>query len=135
MAKFSERFYTGEALAANDIGAVSYFGEVEVLDLMGLASLDVAKAKLAGRFDAASILELADQRGATTAVVYEHWFTGSSAFNISWLRVASWTISDPVVSDPKVTFFARNAAAAALLRRRLSTFERELPARVHVLYY
>jgi hypothetical protein len=49
MALFVQRHRPTASIALNDIGFVSYLSDVALLDLVGLATLDVAKARLAGR--------------------------------------------------------------------------------------
>src|SRR6185436_5620763 len=59
MGRFLARFYPGQGVAANDIGAICFLADLRVLDLWGLASRDVAEAKLTGTYSTARIGELA----------------------------------------------------------------------------
>ena len=50
MGLFVKRFYAEQSLAVNDIGAVGYLADAKLLDIYGLASLDVARLKRTGRY-------------------------------------------------------------------------------------
>jgi hypothetical protein len=85
-------FPTGSVLV-NDIGAVAYYRRAPLVDLMGLANKDIAKAR-GWRIDqplsAADIEKAAE--GSDVAVIYDEWFQG--AIPSTWHRVARWTISN-----------------------------------------
>ena len=48
MGQFLQRYYNNETIAANDIGAVSYFSNAGVLDLWGLANIEIARSRKNG---------------------------------------------------------------------------------------
>lgn len=129
LADFFDAHYRGRTIALNDIGAVAYRARVDILDLAGLASVEVARRRLRGEFDAAWVAAEAERRGVAAAALYENWFVGTLPEH--WLKVGTWTIPDNVVcADHTVTFFAPDAAGADLLRRRLTDHAVQLPAGV-----
>jgi hypothetical protein len=119
----------GQAVAVNDIGAVSWLGGVRAVDLVGLADIEVARQRRARGFDAAFVDRLARSRGVRLAVVYANWFPDQLPAH--WQRIGAWTVERPFWS-PTVTFFAADADAAAPLREALAGFGRGLPSGVQV---
>lgn len=93
----------GRPVAVNDIGAVALLANAPVLDLVGLADTEVARARRAGTFDAAFVRELANRRGISLAVVYEDWFPGQ--LPPEWRRLARWRVAEPFWGST-VSFFA-----------------------------
>ena len=128
MGRFLARFYPGEAVAANDIGAIDWLADLRVLDLWGLASREVAEAKLAGRFTTAGIGELARSRGVRVAVIYERWLDPAGGVPPEWVRAGRWRVARNVVlGDRTVAFYAVEPAEAAALADHLRAFAPELP--------
>lgn len=129
VASFVGEYYDGQPLAMNDIGATSYYTAARVLDLAGLASIEIARLRLSER-NAMPFQQLANQTGAAdVAIVYESWFPPDTGTD-GWQRVATWTIPHNVVcGDASVSFFARPRAVATL-RARLRAFAPRLPAAV-----
>lgn len=117
----------GRAIAVNDIGAAAFFARLPTTDLVGLADTAVARARLAGTFDAAFVRQLAAERRVSLAVVYEDWFAGQ--LPPEWEPLARWTVAPPFWG-PTVTFFAVDPADAAHWRAALREASRRLPAGV-----
>jgi len=128
MGRFLASFYTGQAVAANDIGAIDFLADLRVLDLWGLASREVAEAKLTGRYTTAGIAELARSRGVRVAVIYERWLDTAGGVPPEWIRAGRWRgASSDVLGDRTVSFYAVDPAEAAPLGEHLRTFAPELP--------
>jgi hypothetical protein len=98
MGLFLRRFYQGRAVAANDVGAINFLAEIQNLDLWGLASLDVAHARLEERYDTKLMEELAKSHGVDIAIVYDEWFKPHGGVPRSWLKMGEWEITDNVVA-------------------------------------
>ncbi len=90
-ARFLERFFPNEPVVVNDIGAVAYMRTGPIVDLMGLASIEVARAR---HYDIDKPLErsFVAQVAARSdvAVVYDEWFPG--AIPSTWTRLGRWSI-------------------------------------------
>jgi hypothetical protein len=128
MGTFLARYYPGAGVAANDIGAIAYLGEPKVLDLFGLADLDVGRRKLHETYDTQAIRELAQARGVKVAVVYDDWFAKLGGVPPEWVRVGEWTITHNVVcGSDRVTWYAVAVSEAAALTRHLREFSSSLP--------
>lgn len=124
MARFLRRFYEGQVVAANDIGAISFAADIRLVDLFGLATQEVAALRLRQQWDAPQIAALARRRGVQIALLYVSWFP----IPPQWARVADWRIPDNVVcGDDTVSFFAVDPSAAGPLAEHLREFAGTLP--------
>jgi hypothetical protein len=128
MGRFLARYYPGESVAANDIGAIDWLADLRVLDLWGLASREVAEAKLTGRYTTSGIAELARSRGVGVAVIYERWLDAAGGVPQEWVRAGRWRVaSNVVLGDRTVAFYAVDPAEAGPLADHLRAFAPELP--------
>ncbi len=127
MGRFLREHYTGAVVAVNDIGAVNYLADVRCLDLMGLASRDVAAQLRAGTYGARALDELIRRHGVKVAIVYDNWIRIPE----SWQRVGRWRIQDDVVTGgDTVSFYAIDPAEAPRLSEALRRFAPRLPKTV-----
>jgi hypothetical protein len=130
VAMFVKRYYEGGSVAVNDIGAVNYYADINCLDLVGLASIEVLNKKLTGSYTTEEIRNLALTRGMRIAIAYEHWFgrARTGALPSDWERVAKWTIKGNVVAGgDAVTFYSIDPAEESNLNRNLQEFSQMLP--------
>ncbi len=131
MGLFLRQFYTGESVAANDIGAINYLAPINCLDLWGLASLEVAEAKRNRCYNTQKIYDLARQKKVKLAIVYDSWFKSYGGIPPQWVRCGQWKISDNTIcGDDKVLFYAVNPSEANNLKNNLSAFSSHLPKSV-----
>lgn len=129
MGLFLKQFYEGMPVALNDIGAASFLGNIECVDLVGLSNLDVAQRRLKGLYESEDVREVAEANGASVAIVFDSWF--GNAIPATWHRAGSWTIRNNVVEgSDTVTFYAIQPAALGPLRTHLRDFSRALPPTV-----
>jgi hypothetical protein len=135
MAGFVQRFYPASTIAANDIGAVSFFSNGEVVDLWGLGSIDIARSRKENYWTAAFIDSFVKKQNTTLAIIYDSWFHPSPG--TFWTKIGTWQISNNVVcGDDLVSFYAVDAAAADELRKNFRWYsEHQLPRTVMVKYY
>ena len=133
MAQFVRTWFRGRAVAINDLGAVSYYGGAHVVDLMGLATLPVARAMLEHRYDTGFIERLCAAESVEVALVYEPWFAGRTRLPGSWMPVARWTLKDNVITGgATVTVFGTDPATWTRVREAERRFAATLPRRVTV---
>jgi hypothetical protein len=134
MAQFVHRYYNNDGLAANDIGAVSYFTNTRLLDLWGLASIEVARSKKGGYWTAPFLDSLSREKNTKLAIVYDSWI--GQSLPPGWKKVAAWRIPDNVVcGDDLVSFYAVDTSAAPQLKKNLQEYRASLPADVQVTDY
>ena len=125
MGLFLKDFYEGEAVAANDIGAINLLADIRCLDLVGLGTMEVVRAR---PFITATMQDLARDRKVKLAIVYDHWFGGHKAIPDSWTRVGQWTIqNNEVCGGTTVSFYAVEPGSAGELIENLKDFSPRLP--------
>ena len=131
MGLFLRRFYPGAAVVANDIGAISYLADIRLLDLYGLASMEVAQARRTGGLGRETVARLAAAHRAEVIVIYRSWF--SQVLPADWLEAGSWRAPEQVVVAHRVvSFYALDRAGRDRLWQSLRAFQSEMPADVEV---
>jgi hypothetical protein len=133
-ASFIKKHYNGAVIAANDIGAISYYADIKVVDLWGLGSIDVAKSKK-GKYWTPSFLDsLVRKEEVKMAAVYDEWF--DPAVLQRWTKVATWKIQNNVIcGGDVVSFYVINSADSTELKNKLLDYQKSLPADNKVVYY
>jgi hypothetical protein len=129
LGRFFARHYPDQTIAVNDLGAVAWLSASRILDVVGLASQEVADLKRGGGLTADALARLADVHGVQVIAVYEDIF--APVLPEQWRKVGEWRIADNVgVSGDTVTFLAPDAARAVRLASALRAFEDDLPRSV-----
>ena len=129
MGLFLQRYYSGKVVVLNDIGAPDYLAELRVLDLYGLDSMDVARAKLSGTFGERTIQELAASQDPEIAIVYDDWFKGQ--IPPDWVQVGKWSIDEnSAAANPTVTIYAPGTQWKQVAIDNLKDFSTLLPSDV-----
>lgn len=93
MASFVHNFHSSVRVIANDIGAISYYNDLHLLDLFGLASRPVLDLKRSGNFTRKEIARLASAENMQLALVYDY----PEVIPETWIKIGEWTISHNVV--------------------------------------
>jgi len=130
MGLFLKKFYQGKAVAANDIGAISYLADIDCLDLWGLGNLEVAKLKMKGNYKTQQIYNLTKKKKVKIAIVYDDWFESNEIGGIppQWVKVGQLKISRNVVcASSTVSFYAVDPAEKDNLIENLKIFSYRLP--------
>lgn len=133
MGRFVEKYYLRDAVAVNDIGYVSYCSKGDVLDLVGIGDMELAREKLNRRLTSSLLNQLVEKRNVKLIMVYDSWFEG--LLPGTWVRVGSWKIENNIIcGSDTVTFYALKEEDALILRENMSHFQAELPAGVRIDY-
>jgi hypothetical protein len=133
MAQFLKRYYPDGPVAVNDIGAVSFYNSFNVLDLYGLASMDVARAKVTGQYDVHTMYALVKKSDARVVIVYDYWFDQYGGIPPEWKKAGEWHFTDCYVcGGDAVSFYAPDPSDAEPLENNLNDFKDLLPVRVNV---
>jgi hypothetical protein len=136
MARFIKEYYPAAAVAANDIGAITFFRTGRILDLWGLSNGDVARRKMAGTYGPAWIEREARRLDVKIAVAYEEWFFGYGGLPKEWIKVAQWQIPDNFIcASDVVTFYAVDPNEKDNLIANLRAFSSTLPRGVRKYGY
>jgi hypothetical protein len=129
-ARFLDTFYRGQAVALTDIGAPTYFADIRCLDLFGLASVDVARARIAKQWRPNDIRRMAHAKDVEIAIV-NHRFFVESVVPKEWVKVGDWRTSAPSTPDWSTgVFYATGAGGVQKLARNLRDFAGRLPSGV-----
>lgn len=126
MGLFLNTYYSGRSVAANDIGAINYLADVKVLDLYGLGTVEVTRAKLEGRFNQTLMQTLVKEQQAEILILYNVTFEGM--IPPEWVEVGQWRISNKVVvGSDTLSFYAPGAAQMDEIIAHLRDFAPRLP--------
>jgi len=129
MGLFLRQHYAGRAVALHDIGAATFLGDIQCVDLVGLANREVFRLKSSGWFTDRDIHDITLQRDVRVAILYDLVFRGRIPPH--WVKVGSWTIPDNVVvGSDTVTFYAVRPEEAPRLAQALQEFAGRLPPTV-----
>lgn len=126
MGLFLQKYYTGEAVLANDIGAINYLADIRCLDVMGLGSVEPIKAQNQNLWSPNFLHSWCAQHRVSVVMVYENWLR--KILPPDWIKVGEWTVDEKVsVADSTVSFYALIPPDAERLRNNLKSFEAQLP--------
>jgi hypothetical protein len=134
MGLFLKKYYPGQPVVVNDIGAACFHGDIQCIDVWGLASKEIGDLQLNDAFTPGNILRITKQSGARLAVVYDQFFrlVGiESDLPKDWIKVARWRIPRNVVCvRDTVSFFVFDESEKSRLIRNLREFAAQLPPEV-----
>jgi hypothetical protein len=131
MGLFVDRFYRGQSVAINDIGAVGYLTDGRLLDVYGLANLDIARLKRTGRYRSQDLADMAARQGTAIAIVYPSWLNEYGGVPQGWTKVGQWGVRDNVVlGETAVSFYAVKDGERVPLVENLRRFAAFLPPAV-----
>jgi hypothetical protein len=126
MARFAQSFYR-RAVAVNDLGLVAYGNDNYALDLWGLGSEQVRKARTAGQYGPAEMAALASDHGVGLVMIYDVWFP--KGVPSTWTKVAVLRTRTVTLSQRDVAFYRTPLADAAEVTSALVAFKATIPPR------
>lgn len=129
---FVKNHLSGIDLAANDIGMIDFYSNTGVIDLYGLANMDVAGDKLNKRYGPAEIDRITKQANIKLAIVYETGYEQYGGLPAGWQKIGEWTMTDHnfVCGYETTDFFSVDKNETENLRKLLDGFSGELPRSV-----
>ena len=131
LADFLHQNYRSSNVVANDIGAITYFNNIHLLDTYGLGSIEVAKLRKEdhGKFTdnkslQAYIYKTAKSLNFEVALVFDEWVKMPDYFK----KVGTLTIQNNYMSGgTTVSFYSIKAENTAKLRNQLIEFSKQTP--------
>lgn len=126
LARFAKSFYR-HAVGVNDLGMVAYRNPNYTLDLWGLGSEQVRKARTAGQYGPAEMEALANDYGVGLVMIYDVWFP--KGVPSSWTKVAVLRTRTVTLSQRDVAFYRAPSADAAEVSSALQAFKATIPPR------
>ena len=128
MAQFVRDFYRDKAVAANDIGAIDFYGNIKLVDVWGLGTMEVARAKRAGNYGEDVLRPLFARRDVRVFIGYDEWASDYGGQLPEWTPVGQWTIPHNVVcGSATVSFYAPRPGDVGPLIAALQAFSPRLP--------
>ncbi|TDX84243.1 EpsG family protein [Epilithonimonas xixisoli] len=131
LADFLHQYYKNSKVVANDIGAITYFNYIHLLDTYGLGSIEVAKLRKEdhGKFAdnkklQAYIYNTAKLQDFEVALVFDEWVKMPDYFS----KVGTLTIQDNYMAGgTTVSFYAVKKENTNKLRNQLVEFSKQTP--------
>ena len=137
MGLFLQKYYSGKCVAANDIGAINFLGDVKCLDLRGLANMKILNATMNGTYNTNMIYQIAKENDCKIAIVYKFAYDNIGGLPSQWVLVGTWTIKEPNVTcwGLTVSFYAVSPNEVNNLFSNLKDFSKQLPDTVNDRFY
>jgi hypothetical protein len=135
MAQFAREYYHDEPLVANDVGAISFYGNHDVIDIVGLGSVAITNQRIANACTPSSLNTLAKSKHAHLALIYKDWFVSLTGEVPVWTQVGTWKIAvspHATLGGGEVTFYAIDPQDSSYLKKSLERYDRVLPQEVRV---
>lgn len=131
LADFLHKYYKDSKVVANDIGAITYYNNIHLLDTYGLGSIEVAKLRKDEHGKFADTKDLQDYIYNTSrsqdfdvALVYHTWAKMPDYFT----KVGTIEILDNYICGGSiVTFYAVKKENTDKLRSQLVEFSKQMP--------
>ncbi|HEX3012907.1 MAG TPA: hypothetical protein VHO92_01365 [Methanobacterium sp.] len=133
MGLFIQKYYQGDAISLNDVGAVNYLANIRSVDLLGLSSLNVSKAILKNNYTPEDLDSITHQNHVKVIIVYEDLYKNYLTGGIpsDWIKVGQWKINNRITCFmDTVSFYAIDPQDAGNLTRNLKDFSSQLPSDV-----
>jgi len=125
--RFINKYYNKQNIIANDIGAITYFNDIKLLDLAGLGSNTILKERRQNsNFDneIVKILEKDIYLKYNFAFIYERWYPNSN-LKSKWYKAGDWNITDNTIcGDDRVSIFVRNKQDLNKMKIDLEDFKK-----------
>lgn len=124
-AQFLHTYYNDAKVVANDIGAISYFTEIQLLDVVGLGSVETipfngSKVAFDDRFKN-FLTKYTAQNNFQLAIVYENWLNGQ--IPVSWKKVAELSIDENLNAAGKtVSIYSIDEKGFVTLQENIRNF-------------
>ena len=118
-------------VAANDVGAIAYFSDADILDLWGLGTIEVTRAYREKKYDSRALADLLRARRTEVVMIYAECFENSLPGNL--VAVCNWSTRYSYFRRT-VTFFGTSDYNARVLKQKLIQDQKVLPGSVNVAY-
>jgi hypothetical protein len=138
MAKFIKYFYNEEKIAINDIGVISYYTDVYIVDLVGLGNNEIAKLKINKNYNSKNLLNILDREGTNLIIIYDSWFRDFlKDLNINYKKICEWKINNNVVCGSDIVSFyvIKEPEKIKTLEINLKNFSPLLPSNVSTKFF
>ena len=135
-AKFLHQYYNQSKIVANDIGAITYYTDIHLFDIAGLASEEMIpfnenKAVFDDKFEI-FLTKFSHKNKYDLAVVYDAWLGGHVPE--SWKKVATLKIKNKItVAQNEVAIYCINIEKLNLLKKNVHDFKWNKNIKVEII--
>lgn len=124
MARFVQEYDPRLKIVLNDIGAVSYYNNIGLLDFFGLANKEVLDMKRSDQFTKPKIDALARGENVELALIYDY----ENRTPDTWVKIGEWTIRHNVVCEnPTVALYLIDLGKKQEVVKAFDQYVRTLP--------
>jgi hypothetical protein len=125
MGLFMKDYCQGKTVAANDIGAINFLGDIRCIDVIGLSNMEIAELTRNNLLTRTAYSNQLHKNKVEIGVVYAKYFPVPPGY----ITAGEWTIpNNTICSDSVVTFFAKDSMEAKQLMQNLRSFSSRLPS-------
>jgi hypothetical protein len=133
MSNFLKKYYNNGEIAGNDIGAITYFTNIHLLDLFGLGSYEIIELKKSQQFNSNSIEKILKKKNIEIIMIYEHWFYQIDFSKMGFTKIGTWKIKNNVVcGGDTVLFLSKTEDYEKNLQNFIDFSEQDLPKNIIV---
>ncbi|MDR1838829.1 MAG: hypothetical protein LBQ93_04485 [Treponema sp.] len=137
MSKFLGTYYNESMVMANDIGAITYYTNIKLKDLVGLGSSDIlVERKKLGGGGGILATALSKYKQYSLVIIYDSWFeieTETDYENLGLIKIAELWIEDNVICGGNpVSFYTSDEMMVEEMRANMIRFKENVPADVTI---
>jgi len=128
MGLFLDKYYKGEHVIVNDIGATNFLADIKCLDILGLCNKDIGDLIIRGEYTNVNITKWAYTNNAKIAIIYDDLLKPVGSVPHKWIKVGEWTILKNVIcAFNTVSFYAISDNDVQGLILNIREFSTQLP--------
>jgi hypothetical protein len=102
---------------------MSYYADIKVLDLWGLATKEIAREKLNRSYDSTSMKRILEIYKPSIAIIYESWFEANCSLPKEWKKLMTWKIFNNIVCGAdEISFWAKDSSEIEKLNKCLREY-------------
>lgn len=125
-ARFLHTYYNDSKVVANDIGAITYFTDIHLLDFMGLGSMEMVKFKIEKKFFDDEVEDFLTKytrdNNYQLAIAYEEWLDGHTPKNWKKVAVLKTSGSCAVLGEDHLYIYSINPKIHNTLKEQVRNF-------------
>jgi hypothetical protein len=120
-AEFILRYYKNSEVALNDIGAASLYTNAKIIDLAGLANIEVARLIKDKKFNSDEIIRIT--KNSAFVAVFNNWFQNEKNLNGKLIKSAAMIIDNNfILGNDTLTFFTNDTIKSNKLKDNFRDF-------------
>lgn len=135
-AQILRKFFNDKKVILGDLGAISYFTDCKVLDLVGLGTNEVAMQRFTNKYNALQLIKENSNEYDFLIMPYGWFSRVDYKRETTWIKVADFEISNNVYCySNKIEIYANNILMAKKLRSSIIQLRLSIPSDVRYTIY